>query len=391
LVDGITVMADQHRAATDAVQRMGLHSRDTAERVVACMTELQFNDTACQRIEHVRTAMTIVTDLARSGDEQQIDALVGAVCRLQALHLTRTAVEYRERVEALAVHLREIAKDANKICAEAEAATSVETHQGGDAGQDSFIGSIKRNMMVGAELLNRQKSGQESVEVAVRSVSTGFAEMAIDLDAIQSIDSDMRVMGLNATFKCSRLGNQGRALGVIATELRSCSKRTEDCSGQISELLKNAIAMSRALEDREDAGDAATVSELIDWMTNSSIDLGAIIVWLDETLARLSRDSQRAASLLQETADRIVVHHRMNEALTAAAAKLESVADMTGIDGNDIVIMGERIRALLAGHYTMQSERLIHQIFADCFSGEPAVASIAAPAAADATIDDLLF
>jgi hypothetical protein len=80
----------------------------------------------------------------------------------------------------------------------------------------------------------------------------------------------------------------------------------------------------------------------------------------------------------------------MHQALTQAAERLEGVAALTGVDGADIEVMSERIRTLLAGHYTMQSERLIHQIFADCFSDEHAKTSIAAPAA-DASIDDLLF
>jgi hypothetical protein len=80
----------------------------------------------------------------------------------------------------------------------------------------------------------------------------------------------------------------------------------------------------------------------------------------------------------------------MHEALTKAAEKLETVAGMTGVVDADIEAMSERVRALLAGRYTMQSERLIHQIFADCFSAEQESVSLEA-SAADCDIDDLLF
>jgi hypothetical protein len=371
LVDGIAIMADQHRATATMVQKVGLHNDDTAQRVTTCMMELQFNDTACQRIEHVRGAMAIVVDLARSGSEADVDALVGAVCRLQILQLKRTADDYRERVEALIANLHEIAKDAIRVCDEAK--TSLKTRPNGGGGTDSFVGAIKKDMMVGAELLNRQKTGQEGIRGAVQSVLAGFAEMANDLDAIQSIDSDMRVMGLNASFKCSRLGSQGKALGVIATELRSCSKRTEEISGNVSQLLQSAIEMSKELGTQVGNDNSTVVSDLVAWLTNSSIDLGAVSAWLDETLERLGIESQRTASLLDGTADGIVVHHRMNEALSKAATQLESIADRIGVDGADIEVIGGRIRALLSGHYTMQSERLIHQIFADCFSDQPMI------------------
>ncbi len=387
LAEGLAILMEQRRMAAAAVERVGHHSRDTAQRVVSCITELQFNDTACQRIEHVRDAMAIVVELAHSGTEEKIETLVGAVCRLQALQLSRTAAEYHDRVEVLGANLRDIAADAVNILTDADSATA--SGGGGRDGHDSFIDTLENDITLAARLLNSQATGRERVKAIVQTVSAGFAEMAKDLEAIHSIDADMRVMGLNATFKCARLGDHGRALGVIAHELRSCSKRTEEFSGQISALLQSAMDMSKTLGTQE-SSDAALVSDLGKSMMNSVVNLGALSVALDAELEKLHRDGDRVARLLGATADGIDIHHRMNETLTQAAAKLAAVADLTGVDGADIAAMGERIRTLLAGHYTMQSERLIHQIFADCFGDEQA-APPADAGGAGSSIDDLLF
>ena len=388
LAEGLEVLVTQRQTAAAAAERIGRHFRDTSRRVVACIIELQFNDTACQRIEHVRDAIGIVAELARAEGEEQIDTLVGAVCRLQALQLSRTAGEYHERVEALIANLREIAQDTESILTDADTAISSDASVSGAKAHDSFIATLESDITLAARLLTNQAEGRERVKAIVQTVSAGFAEMARDLEAIHSIDADMRVMGLNATFKCARLGNHGRALGVIAHELRSCSKRTEEFSGQISDLLHSAMDMSKTLGTQE-GRDAALVSELGRSMVNSLVNLGALSVALDTTLEKLHLDGERVTNLISGTAGRINVHLGMHESLTQAAARLADFADETGIDGADITAMEERIRTLLAGHYTMQSERLVHQIFADCFDNEPVTSQGASEVSA--SIDDLLF
>jgi hypothetical protein len=389
LADGLTVLMDQHRAAAAAVLQVEAHCRDTADHVAACMTKLQFNDTACQRIEHVREAMATIVDLTQAGGEDGIDTLAGAVCRLQALQLSRTAAEYREQVDALIRHLRDIADDATKVCTEAGAAVAQDNRARGGTRQDSFTATIERDIAVAAQLLSQETAGQERIKIVVQSVAASFTEMTRDLEAIHSIDSDMRVMGLNATFKCARLGVSGRALGVIAFELRSCSKRTEEISGQISDLLQSAIEMSKMLGTQE-GNEAAQGFELERWMNNSSRALGALSQRLDSALDKLRGEGERVARLLAESADSIVIHHRMNDALTRASAKLDDFSDATGAGSADIEAMSERVRALVAGRYTMQSERLIHQIFADCFNEENHP-SCDGEAATSNSIDDLLF
>ena len=42
---------------------------------------------------------------------------------------------------------------------------------------------------------------------------------------MQSVQEDIRILGLNATLKCGRLGTLGRPLAAVAQELRLCSAR----------------------------------------------------------------------------------------------------------------------------------------------------------------------
>jgi methyl-accepting chemotaxis protein len=388
LTEGLALLADQHRATASAVAREGRHSDDTVQRVAACMTDLQFNDTACQRIEHVREALTTVIEMATAG-EADAGTLVGTVCLLQAMHLSQTSSEYGRHVELLTANLRGIGADAQSIASDAEVAMRPVDRQSDPGKEESFVAALQRDVTLATALLSSQRAGRSRVSTVVRSVSSALGEMVGDLDGIHSIDADMRVMGLNATLKCSRLGQHGRALGVIAQELRGCSKRTEALSRRVADLLQGAMELAGALAT-QDGADAGQVNELAPSMASWVAELGDLNTVVDERVMQLHRDCSRVAHLLIQTADAVVIHHRMTETLCRIAARLEGIAGTLGVARDDASTMSERVREMLAGRYTMQSERLVHKVFADGVPAGQAVMATAAPAAVD-DIDALLF
>jgi hypothetical protein len=364
LEEGLVILVEQHRAAALAVDKVQRVSEATAQHIVSCMIELQFNDTASQRIEHVRDAMVILDELFDAEAEEPSGGLVGAVCRLQALQLERTGSEYGERVETLRANLQAIAGDALTILTDADAAIGAKRQGGGDGGAPSFIGALEDDIALAAKLLHGQAAGRQRVKAIVGLVSTGFAEVGADINTLQSIDDNMRMMGLNATFKCARLGDAGLALGIVADALRMASERMRGLSAQVAERLQHAIARSQVLGTQEEE-DIAVFSDLEASMSTSMVGLGTLATALDEALATLHRDGDQVASLLTRTADGAKIHHLVGGVLAQAAQTLSEIADASGVDGADIAAMGDRIKTMLAGHYTMQSERLTHQIFAD--------------------------
>jgi uncharacterized protein YukE len=380
LSEGAATLAERRRRAVAAVETVRERSSRSAEHVSGGIQQLQVNDITIQRIDHVRKALEALDAVLASDGSDPADGppLAAAACRLQQAQLERTAIEYVEQVEQLAANLRGIAAEARGVVDEAAAAFS-------DGGQVSFAGHLEADIGRANRLLDGFAAARDRVQAVMEAVHDGAAEVVQDLHAIASIDADMQVMGLNATLKCGRLGTEGRALGVIAHELRSCSKRTEDNARGIGSLLQNITDVAARLHQ---AGDGEGISHLTDLQEAVTASLGrlqALARLMDSALGSLERDGRQAIVALEATAADIAVHHQLSAALNAIARRLEELsADWGGGEG-DVDAIRERLRSLLADHYTMASERIVHQLIAD----DDEILAESAPA--DTDVDDFFL
>ncbi|HVI51887.1 MAG TPA: hypothetical protein VM661_11800 [Candidatus Sulfotelmatobacter sp.] len=393
----LSALVDRRRRAAIAADSVGAKSTQTAQRIAKTVAELQINDSVCQRIEHVRTAVRAMADLV-GGDtvtepgcqwlnetaEAERMSLVGGVCHLQAAQLHGGAADYRREVDGLISNLSALAGDAGAILSEAEDAF-------GGSGGGLFLAEIQQDIRRATELLGIYAAARRRAESVVEAVSEGFRAMAGDLEAIQSIDADMRVMGLNATLKCGRLGNEGRALGVVAHELRACSKRTEDCShgiaGQLTSVL--ALADSLAAVSASIATDAAR--DPIGIMSASMAALEHMGGAMSSILETLRSDAGGVSRSLGETATGIDIHHRVGAVADEGTARLSSIAGRLIKETDLSEEQHQVIHRLMQPCYTMDRERIVHQTFAKDESAATAPQLTAANADDEDDLDALFL
>lgn len=367
----LSVLAERRHRAAHAADSVADKSKHISQRIGSTVGELQINDSVCQRIEHVRTALRAMAALAMAepvsepGCQWLTDValerripMIGGVLHLQSAQLSGGASDYRGEVEGLARNLSTLAGDAAEILAEAEAAF------GGGGGGGMFMAEIESDIRRATELLAAYAGARQRAGTVVGAVSDGFRAMAADLAAIQSIDADMRVMGLNATLKCGRLGNDGRALGVVAHELRACSKRTEDCSHSIADLLKTVLALADDLAAASTEAGGGEASDPIAIMEGSLTALSYLGESMSNALAELRSDAGGVSSSLSETARGIDIHHRVGSAAKDGASRLSELANGLAKYSEFDEAIHKDIHRLMQPCYTMDAERIIHQTFA---------------------------
>ncbi|MCW2244420.1 uncharacterized protein YukE [Azospirillum fermentarium] len=378
LTESLSALARRRQMAARAAETVATHSQQVSRRIAATVAELQVNDNVSQRLEHVRTALrTLCTPGA--GD----DALAAAAILLQARQLRGGAEDYRAEVEGLIRNLRALAADAAAIQAEAETAFS-------GSGGGLFMQDIARDIARAGQLLGAYAGARQRIQGVVDQVSQAFQAMAADLAKIRSIDADMRIMGLNATLKCGRLGTEGRALGVVAHELRANSKRTEECTQAIAAILARIMELSGELAAASEAEHAIERTIPLDVMTESADALTALGDSLSAALDTLRAETAAVAQGLGGTAGGITIHHQVASAALDAAARLETL-----VPADSAAVAGPAVRDELARRlqplYTMERERAIHRALlgGDGLLTPPPAASPAAQAEDD--IDSLFF
>jgi len=391
----LALLAERRRDAAAAADAVVARSQQISQRVANTVGELQINDNVSQRLDHIRTALRATEALASStpmtepGCEALSDipdsrriAVIGGICRLLSAQLGGGSADYHGEVEGLIRNLSALAADAAGIQAEAETTF-------GGVGGGLFITEIERDVRRATELLATYGAGRDRTRLVVKAVSESFRAMAGDLAAIRSIDADMRIMGLNATLKCGRLGNEGRALGVVSHELRASSKRTEDCTHGIAALLENALALSEALaaaaaDDKDH--EAALPMEV---MAGSLAALSHLGESMSNALAELRHETSGVSSALSEVAVGIQIHRRFKAIAEDGIVRLTALADTLGGEADVDDAAHEDIVALMAPRYTMDRERLIHQTFAKGHAEVP-ITTQTPPGGAEA-VDDLFF
>lgn len=385
----------QARRALDDFQRRAV---EVGQRVSRCISALQINDMTSQRIAHVQAALSLLCNLVDESapleepgmewvgemDHDRRRSLVAAVCSLQATQLDRAVTDFSAAIADLRRNLDGLAADAEAIRDEAHRAF------GGEQGGESFVQSISADVVRAAELLKAYCVTDERVRAQIGQVSAGFTAMAEDLEAIRSIDADMRIMGLNATLKCTRLGRSGLALGVVAQELRACSQRTEETSKTIAAAIDKAAADASTLAatSADEHAAAASLSRELEEAAAVFCAFGDIIA---TSLRGVNDACGEVGRLLTDANGNCAVGQRMAQGSAAILHDLHGIS--AAFDGDaDPAAVRRDIERMLGQQYTMASERVIHELFADADDGgDSAVKAADSRGDAGTDIDDLFF
>lgn len=375
----LDLLESQHRQSLASVQTTCGHSAEIAKLVGRAVVSLQVNDMTRQRIEHVAQALEKAADLlADPGVEEEGWQLAGLICRLQSIHVVKTADQFKREVGSLLSNLQTLAGQADGMVREQLAFGEGET--------SSLFEQLDRQLREASSLYLQVAKARAGTRKLIEAISEGVEQMTTSVVAVHEIEADIRIMGLNATLRCNRLGSQGRALAVIAQELRQCASRTQELAkvvgGKLDTLVEEADGLAKLSDGEGDAADAVEVM---------SAALGLLLKTQQRFEAQsdpLLQNAQQARALLVAAAGQSNVSDLLSEALQRIRTELDQIAQACRCPESDERQLTERALKLLDARYTMASERDIHDLF---LGGDDPVAVADQAPADDAEIDDLLF
>jgi hypothetical protein len=394
LARSVEAIADRRRRAERTAEQIQQMSLQIGQRVGGAVMGMQIGDTTRQRIEHAELALDLVCALLGRRSRIALPAdfdstavpedakarLFDGICALQAAQLVDTAQELDGQVGAIVDSLGELAADARDI-----ARLGQETYASGGTQEGSFLSELEQDVAQAGGLLESLRTTQAEVEQLMSAVLDTTRTLVGNINAIRSLEADIRLMGLNTTLRSSRLGNEGRALTVIAQELRACSNLTaQEAEAMMVDLDAMVAAASTtrgaaAVDDKLQA-----VTEIADVMNASVAALSKLAQVLADALDLLSRESETVVAALERTAAEIKVNAEIGAILRKAAGALDALLDGR-VPVKDVDTGHPLLEAIAAG-YTMARERDIHaRMLGGTFAiSEPAKGSAGA-------VDDIFF
>ncbi|MEI6557163.1 MAG: hypothetical protein WCO00_02060 [Rhodospirillaceae bacterium] len=392
-IDGLR--AFQERAADGAREIPGRLGA-LFGHITALVSNMQIYDTTRQRLEHVSQALVLAADMIEARDASgmdgaQVRVFVNGIAELQALQLGHASDHYHEAVTGVGRSLAAMAEGAppvGSLCARV-------------FGGDGSVQDIDRHLGRAGEICHAFTAVREKAARSLGQVVEAATRAGTLMRSLNSVNGDMRLMGLNAAIKCGNMGMPGRSLSVVAQELQGCAGLTRSHVEQVAASLQaiTGAAQDIALADDRDTG---------------TVDAGAVTRDLETGVGRLHETGEQLTALLQEieslSASVVALTGVADQgfsgkadcrrALTAEADALKALAADSdpGLRGGALEAARREVLAFTESHYTMASERSVHGRAVDGHAvvslltgAADAAAEAAAGPAAAADIDSLLF
>lgn len=395
------VDARRSQAAASAANIASRSKRINAAIGMAVMS-LQISDITRQRVEHVHFALEHLHGgfQARPDDlsddlwsqpltEAERDGVAAAICRLQSAQIEDALHEYEETVHKIHDSLAQLVEECRGMAIEGK---DIYGSTGQDA--DSFLEVLRNKLSVGLDLIHDCQTARSSVIHATAIVATIVRQLQQKVSSVNQIVLDMTLVGMNAALKSRQLGNLGRALGIIADELRSYAGQTARDADALRPALARVIASAESFEGMRvsQGGENANLDDELA-VAMKGFDQSALK--LNEALAALSHSANHVGKVLHDSAMRVDEQRSAPVALHQALLELAQLAEAGPIISPRSGAF-DKMMGLLATRYTMARERQVHERFAGPMKGAAGKCAHmereAAPPLAEADmLDEILF
>lgn len=353
---------DRRRSAAEVSQRTSETVRQISARVGAVVLSLQSGDRMRQRIEHVEQALapgpaTGAEDEAEAGTP---DACLPEIGSLQAEQLAAAVREYDADMASAEDALVGLSRDALDMVR--AASQLVGKSSGSDAGP---ISALAEELHKAISLLRRCAAERTELDALAERMASAVAELLAHVEVVQDVEAEMRILSLNATVKCAQLGSRGRALNVVAQQLRDLTMETVASAEAAVEALRACAGVTDRI--RADAsGDLAREIGGIEATAQSAVDL---LMTIDrrtnDAIRTLETEGPGMASTLENAA------HDIRTGRTRAAELADQSSRLAASEAPGAIVENDELVASLLGTldklrsgYTMEDERRIHDAFA---------------------------
>ncbi|MET0437305.1 MAG: hypothetical protein ABW043_07410, partial [Devosia sp.] len=341
----------QRQSAVASSAETGRVSRQIVGRIGSAVMALQVGDSTRQRLEHVEAGLDCLADIVGS-DEALGDEALTALSLLEQEQLRATAADFAGEVGEAEQALQALASDAGTIMAR-----SRNLYGDGD-NEASALTVLSAQLRVATEILRDCEMERSKLEAVAAAVQQTVSILLGHVAAVQDIESNMRLVSLNAAVRCAQLGPRGASLTVIASQLRELTTETVVAAEAAMAQLDEASALAGAFGAAAGGDNAGQIGRLEQQANHAMTLLTRLDEGLSAAMESLNADGPKVIAQLQAAARGIDGQSRLAEnmddiAMQIAALSSEAMPDALAEELTPVL---ERLRKT----YTMEAERQIH-------------------------------
>ncbi|MDR3699296.1 MAG: hypothetical protein P4L56_06640 [Candidatus Sulfopaludibacter sp.] len=341
VMEGLRAFTAQQQQAAEATVRQAAQYEELCAAVDGLVRSIQFHDITRQQIEHVMDALRPAPGGALPG--RSLVALQSSQLH-SAARVFASAVEGIERdLDAVASRLESMAK------------ASLSLTGGSDRERDSFFVRMEGCFSAVLQAVAACASEQAEMPRTVRTIEDLAGRMRGSIADIGGVEIRIQRIAINATIRSAHIGAGGDPLGVIAGVMQKMvadsGAKTQEAETALAAIGDAGRRLALGEDPRSDAAEACQPLQRAILEMHSASETGSVLVrQIVETGARLAVD-------IHALRNGFTVGPLVAGVLQRACGELDRIAAGLPAEQDGGPGLEE-----LAGRYTMQMERDIHEL-----------------------------
>ena len=352
-------------------------SDEVSASISDVVSSMQMHDMTRQKLEHIVEALENISlkfaDSTLSGENtDRLRTLIieaGDVCELQEAQLRFASGELYTAVCTIIENLREVALKQSVIVGDTVTIT------GNSDNGSSFVDVMSKGMTAVTAVLSSCAWADNNMSDTMRRVAQTIEEIALFVTDIEAIGSEIDLIALNSQIKAALTGPEGAALGVLAEAIKRLSDEAVCQTDSVAATLKEIHGVTEHLlsDTEEDAEELRIrISSMQDELSETLRTLSCISTEMFSVLSGLNEKVQSLTTDVEEATSHVDVHERIRVMADNVLNGLQQIVDQSRLIEPASSQFKENLRHM-EEHYTMESERHIHEAIARKRSGQSAI------------------
>lgn len=367
-------LSDLNARCSSCGELAGHVSRGVSASISEVVSSLQIHDMMRQQMEHVTEALERLADEVNAvsgvdGNDAHFRGIVGQtgdVCELQVAQVQNAASELHDSVVSVIANLHDIGERQSQLSLEIIHATG----SNGAAGRSFF--TELRTVLSGLGTVLRTCAETDRLFFAtLRKVAGTISEISAFVSSIEEISTEIDLIALNAQIRAANTGQEGVALGVLAEGIKTLSREASPQADALLQTLSGISGVTDALVRKAEC-ELTALGERLVGMEGEVDGIVSSLEQMNETITRILVELVNSVGGLngeiRQFTSGITVHDSVAELARSVASGLEEVVSQARAVVPATNEFHENLRHM-ATHYTMQSERRIHEAIALRHSG----------------------